>query len=60
VKIYAAAAVEARRSGKKERVDETQFSTKICGKTSLGSSYFVLLNFIYAFDALLLFMPLNK
>jgi len=40
---------------KKERGDETQFTTKICGKTSLGLSYFVLQNFIpsYAFDALL-------
>jgi hypothetical protein len=37
VKIYAAAAaVEALR--KKERQDETQFTTKIGGKTSLGSS----------------------
>jgi hypothetical protein len=39
VKIYVAA-VEALR--KKERGDETQFSTKIGGKTSLGPSYFVL------------------
>jgi hypothetical protein len=44
VKIYVAA-VEALR--KKERGDETQFTTKIDGETSLGSpSYFVLLNFI--------------
>jgi hypothetical protein len=27
---------------KKERQDETQFTTKIGGKTSLGLSYFVL------------------
>jgi hypothetical protein len=26
---------------KKERQDETQFTTKIDGKTSLGSNYFV-------------------
>ncbi len=34
------AAVEA--LGKKEREDETQFTTKIGGKNSLGPSYFVL------------------
>jgi hypothetical protein len=34
------APVEALR--RKEREDETQFSTKIDGKTSLGPSYFVL------------------
>jgi hypothetical protein len=39
VKIYVAA-VEAFR--KKETGDETQFTTKIGGKTSLGPSYFVL------------------
>jgi hypothetical protein len=39
VKIYVAA-VEA--FGIKERQDETQFITKIDGKTSLGPSYFVL------------------
>jgi hypothetical protein len=39
VKIYAVA-VEALRI--KERQDETQFTTKIGGKTCLGSSYFVL------------------
>jgi len=39
VKIYVAA-VEALR--KKERQDETQFTTKIGGKTSLGPSYFIL------------------
>jgi hypothetical protein len=38
VKIYAAI-VEA--LGKKERGDETQFTTKISGKTSLGPSYIV-------------------
>ncbi len=38
VKIYVAA-VEAFK--KKERGDETQFTTKIDGKTSLGPSYFV-------------------
>ncbi len=52
VKIYVAA-VEALM--KKERGDETQFTIKIGGKTSLGLSYFVLQHFIpcYAFDALL-------
>jgi predicted proteasome-type protease len=39
LKIYVAV-VEALR--KKERQDETQFTTKIGGKTSLGPSYFVL------------------
>jgi hypothetical protein len=39
VKIYVAA-VEALR--KKERGDETQLTTKLGGKTSLGPSYFVL------------------
>jgi len=39
VKIYVAA-VEALR--KKEIGGETQFTTKIGGKTSLGPSYFVL------------------
>jgi hypothetical protein len=39
VKIYVAA-MEALR--KKERQHETQFTTKISGKTSLGPSYFVL------------------
>ncbi len=37
MKIYVAA-LEALR--KKERGDETQFTTKIGGKTSLGPSYF--------------------
>jgi uncharacterized membrane protein (Fun14 family) len=39
VKIYVAA-VEALR--KKERGDETQFTSKIGGKTSLGPSFFIL------------------
>jgi hypothetical protein len=39
VKIYAAA-VEALR--KSERQDETQFTTKIGGKSSLGPGYFIL------------------
>jgi hypothetical protein len=39
VKIYVAA-MEALR--KKERGDETWFSTQIGGKTSMGPSYFVL------------------
>jgi hypothetical protein len=40
VKIYVKAAEALR---KKERQDETQFTTKIGGKTSLGpSSYFLL------------------
>jgi hypothetical protein len=34
------AGVEALR--KKERRDKSQFTTEICGKTSLGPSYFVL------------------
>jgi hypothetical protein len=40
---------------KKERGDETQFTSKIGGKTSLDPSYFILKNLIpsYAFDALL-------
>jgi hypothetical protein len=43
VKIYVTA-VEVLR--KIERGDETQFSTKIDGRTSLDPSYFVLYNFI--------------
>jgi hypothetical protein len=39
MRIYVAA-VEALRE--KERRDETQFTTKIGGKTTLGPSYFVL------------------
>jgi hypothetical protein len=39
VKIYVAAVQSLR---EKERGDETQFTTKISGKTSLGPSYFVL------------------
>jgi hypothetical protein len=38
VKIYVAAEEALR---KKERGDETQFTTKIGGKTSLGPSYFI-------------------
>jgi hypothetical protein len=51
VTIYIAA-VEALR--KKERGDETQFTTKIGGKTNLGPSYFVFVNFIpsYTLDGL--------
>jgi hypothetical protein len=41
VKIYVAA-VEALRNKGKRGDDETQFTTKIGGKTSLGLSYFVL------------------
>ncbi len=39
MKVYVAA-LEALRQ--KERGDETQFTTKIGGKTSLGPNYFVL------------------
>jgi hypothetical protein len=39
VKIYVTAVEELR---KKERHDETQFTTKIGGRTSLGLSYFIL------------------
>ncbi len=39
MKIYAAA-VEALK--KNERQDETQFTTKIGGKNSLGPNYFIL------------------
>jgi hypothetical protein len=39
VKIHVAAVEAVKR---KERGDETQFTTKIGGKSSLGSSYFVL------------------
>jgi hypothetical protein len=38
--IITVAAVEALRE--KERGDETQFTTKIGGKTSLGRRYFIL------------------
>jgi len=38
LKIYVAAVEVLRR---KERQDETQFTTKIAGKTSMGPSYFV-------------------
>ncbi len=40
MKIYVSAAVEAVKN--KERGDETQYTTKTGGKTSLGPSYFVL------------------
>ncbi len=40
MKIYVAAM--EREPRRKERGDETQFTTKIGGKTSLGPSYFVL------------------
>jgi len=40
VQVTYVAVVEALR--KKERGDETQFTTNIGGKTSLGPSYFVL------------------
>ncbi len=40
MKIYVAAVVEEHR--KKERGDETQFTTKIGGQSSFGLSYFVL------------------
>ncbi len=39
MKIYVAAVSAFR---KKERGDETQFTTKVGGKTILGPSYFVL------------------
>jgi hypothetical protein len=39
VKIYLTPVEELR---KKERQDETEFTTKIGGKTSLGLSYFAL------------------
>jgi hypothetical protein len=42
-----------RRSKKKERGDETQFTTKIGGKTSLGPKFCKNLVPSYAFDALL-------
>jgi hypothetical protein len=55
VKLYVEAVQQALR--KKETQDETQFTTKIGGKTSLGPSYFLLYTKIfipsYAFDALL-------
>jgi hypothetical protein len=39
VRIYVAVVFAL---GKKERGDETQFTIKIGGKTSLGPSYFIL------------------
>jgi hypothetical protein len=41
LKLYVAA-VQVQALIKKERQDETQFTTKIGGKTSLGPSYFIL------------------
>jgi hypothetical protein len=54
VKVYVAAALEALMN--KERHDETQFTTKIVGKFSLGPSYYRFVKFsfpVYTFDALL-------
>ncbi len=45
MKIYVAAAVEALR--KKERQDETQFTTKLVEKTSLGSQLFPFVKFSF-------------
>jgi hypothetical protein len=42
VKIYVATISSGVRSGKKERQYETQFITKLGGKTRLGLSYFSL------------------
>ncbi len=53
-KKYVAAAVEA--PMERERQDETQFTTKIGGKTSLGPSYFLFCKIFipnYIFDALI-------
>jgi hypothetical protein len=56
VKIYVAA-VEALR--KKERGDETQFTSKIGGKkTSLGPSYFVFVKFHSQLHIRCLIMPM--
>ncbi len=59
MKIYVVAAVEALRT--KERQDETQFTTKIGGKTNLGCKILIP---SYAFDALLCknwpFWPPNR
>jgi hypothetical protein len=41
VKIYVVWQQQWRRSGKRREGDETQFTTKIGGKTSLGLSYFI-------------------
>jgi NADH:ubiquinone oxidoreductase subunit 6 (subunit J) len=49
VKIYVTAAVETLR--KKERHNETQFTTKIGGKASLCPSYFVFVKFSFQLDA---------
>jgi hypothetical protein len=52
---------------KKETQDETQFTIKVGGKTSLGPSYFLFVKFSFPvnmFDALLCwnwpFLPLNR
>ncbi len=50
MKIYVAA-VEALRV--KERQDETQFSTKIGGKTSFGSQLFSLVKFSFLIPCLM-------
>ncbi len=51
VKIYAIVVEVIKKKG---RGDETQFTTKIGGKTNLSPNYFILQNFIpsYTFDAL--------
>ncbi len=51
VKIYVAA-MEALK--KKERGDETEFTTKIGGTTNLGPSYLVLQNFIPSYTLTIL------
>jgi hypothetical protein len=50
VKIYVAPVEELR---KKERGDETQFTTKIGGKISLGLSYFALVKFSFSVKRLM-------
>jgi hypothetical protein len=45
VKIFVAAAASGGAQEDKERQDETQFTTKIGGKTSLGPSYFAFYTF---------------
>jgi hypothetical protein len=51
VKIYGAVAEAL---GKKERQDETQFTTKIGGNTSLGSNFFGFVKFSFLVKG---FMP---
>ncbi len=48
-----------RRSGKKERQDETQFITRMGGKTSLGPSYFVLGEFSFPVTCLMPYYAQN-